>query len=99
MMCSDWIKSLSRRMPRQQINLEPYRDDIITLYRHGISSDSISRTLESCHNIHVKERSFADAPLAKAGLDGSLLDMDIMTAFEGTANRDNDRRRGFACAH
>ena len=43
-------------MPRQQINLEPYRDDIITLYHHGISSDSISRTLESCHNIRVKER-------------------------------------------
>ncbi|CAI7600365.1 unnamed protein product [Penicillium glandicola] len=43
-------------MPRQQINLEPYRDDIITLYHHGISSDCISRTLESCHNIQVKER-------------------------------------------
>lgn len=43
-------------MPRQQINLEPYRDDIIALYHHGISSDSISRTLESCHNIQVKER-------------------------------------------
>ena len=43
-------------MPRQQINLEPYRDEIIALYYHGISSDSISRTLESCHNIQVKER-------------------------------------------
>lgn len=43
-------------MPRQQINLEPYRNDIITLYHHGISSDAISRTLETCHNIQVKER-------------------------------------------
>ncbi|KAF7523703.1 hypothetical protein PCG10_006459 [Penicillium crustosum] len=43
-------------MPRQQINLEPYRDDIITLYHHGITSDAISRTLETCHNIQVKER-------------------------------------------
>ncbi|CAI7571809.1 unnamed protein product [Penicillium viridicatum] len=43
-------------MPRQQINLDPYRDDIITLYHHGISSDAISRTLETCHNIQVKER-------------------------------------------
>ncbi|KXG51475.1 uncharacterized protein PGRI_094870 [Penicillium griseofulvum] len=43
-------------MPRQQINLDPYRDVIITLFHHGISSDSISRTLESCYNIQVKER-------------------------------------------
>ncbi|KAJ5165689.1 uncharacterized protein N7500_007519 [Penicillium coprophilum] len=43
-------------MPRQQINLEPYRDEIIALFYHGISSDSISRSLEHCHNIHVKER-------------------------------------------
>lgn len=43
-------------MPRQQINLEPYRDEIITLFQHGISSDSISRTLESRYNIQVKER-------------------------------------------
>ncbi|KAJ5462543.1 hypothetical protein N7475_007487 [Penicillium sp. IBT 31633x] len=43
-------------MPRQQINLEPYRDEIITLYHHGVSSDSISRILESRHNIQVKER-------------------------------------------
>lgn len=43
-------------MPRQQINLEPYRDEIITLFQHGISSDSIGRTLESRYNIQVKER-------------------------------------------
>ncbi|KAJ5500858.1 hypothetical protein N7463_008108 [Penicillium fimorum] len=43
-------------MPRQQINLEPYRDEIIALFHHGISSDSISRALENCHNIQVKER-------------------------------------------
>jgi repressor of nif and glnA expression len=43
-------------MPRQQINLEPYRDEIIALFQHGISSDSISRTLESRYNIQVKER-------------------------------------------
>lgn len=43
-------------MPRQQINLEPYRDEIISLFEHGISSDSISRTLESRHHIQVKER-------------------------------------------
>lgn len=43
-------------MPRQQINLEPYREEIITLFQHGISSDSISRTLESRYNIQVKER-------------------------------------------
>ncbi|KAJ5795333.1 hypothetical protein N7457_001932 [Penicillium paradoxum] len=43
-------------MPRQQINLEPYREEIITLYHHGVSSDSIGRTLESRHNIQVKER-------------------------------------------
>lgn len=43
-------------MPRQQINLEPYRDEIVSLYQHGISSDSISRTIESRHNIQVKER-------------------------------------------
>lgn len=30
--------------------------------------------------------SLADAPLAKAGLDGSFLDLDIMTSFEGTAD-------------
>ncbi|KOS39521.1 hypothetical protein ACN38_g9644 [Penicillium nordicum] len=38
------------------ISLEPYRDDIITLYHHGISTDAISSTLETCHNIQVKER-------------------------------------------
>ncbi|KAJ5366027.1 hypothetical protein N7517_008913 [Penicillium concentricum] len=43
-------------MPRQQINLEPYREEIIALFHHGISSDSISRALENCHNIQVKER-------------------------------------------
>ncbi|KAJ5851517.1 uncharacterized protein N7529_010902 [Penicillium soppii] len=43
-------------MPRQQINLEPYRDEIISLYHHGVSSDSISRALHSRHNIQVKER-------------------------------------------
>jgi hypothetical protein len=47
---------LHPRMPRQQINLEPYRDEIVTLYHRGDSSDSISRTLESRHNIQVKER-------------------------------------------
>lgn len=31
--------------------------------------------------------SLADTPLAKAGLNGSLLDLDIMTAFEGAADR------------
>lgn len=30
--------------------------------------------------------SLADAPLAKAGLDGSFLDLDIMTSFESTAD-------------
>ncbi|KAJ5998260.1 hypothetical protein N7522_009920 [Penicillium canescens] len=43
-------------MPRQQINLEPYREEIISLFHHGVSSDAISRTLESRHNIQVKER-------------------------------------------
>lgn len=43
-------------MPRQQINLDPYRDEIISLFQHGISSDSISRTLESRYNIQVRER-------------------------------------------
>lgn len=43
-------------MPRQQINLEPHRDEIIALFQHGISSDSISRTLESRYSIQVKER-------------------------------------------
>ena len=31
--------------------------------------------------------SLADAPFAKAGLDGSFLDLDIVTTFEGTADR------------
>lgn len=48
--------SPTTNMPRQQINLEPYRDEIIALFQHGISSDSISRTLESRYNIQVKER-------------------------------------------
>jgi len=48
--------NLGNAMPRQQINLEPYRDEIITLFQHGISSDSIGRTLESRYNIQVKER-------------------------------------------
>lgn len=43
-------------MPRQQINLEPYRDEIVSLYQHGVSSDSISRTIEARHDITVKER-------------------------------------------
>ncbi|CAG7915575.1 unnamed protein product [Penicillium olsonii] len=43
-------------MPRQQINLEPYRDEIVSLYHDGVSSDSISRALETRHNIQVKER-------------------------------------------
>jgi septum formation topological specificity factor MinE len=43
-------------MPRQQINLEPFREEIISLFHHGVSSDAISRTLESRHNIQVKER-------------------------------------------
>ncbi|KAJ5146556.1 uncharacterized protein N7515_001120 [Penicillium bovifimosum] len=43
-------------MPRHQINLEPYRDEIVILYHGGNSSDSISRTLASRHNIQVKER-------------------------------------------
>lgn len=43
-------------MPRQQINLEPFRDEIVTLYQHGISSESISRTLESRYDIQVRER-------------------------------------------
>ncbi|KAJ5466578.1 hypothetical protein N7539_009534 [Penicillium diatomitis] len=43
-------------MPRQQINLEPYREEIITLFQRGISSDSISRILQSRFNIQVKER-------------------------------------------
>ncbi|KAJ5181359.1 hypothetical protein N7491_000911 [Penicillium cf. griseofulvum] len=43
-------------MPRQEINLEPYRDVIIALFHHGISSNTISRTLEGCYNIQVKER-------------------------------------------
>jgi hypothetical protein len=30
--------------------------------------------------------SLSDAPLAKAGLDGSLLDLDIITIFERAAN-------------
>ena len=30
--------------------------------------------------------SLADAPLAKAGLNGSFLDLDIMTSFEGAAD-------------
>ncbi|KAI2793457.1 hypothetical protein POX_a00036 [Penicillium oxalicum] len=34
-------------MPRQQINLEPYREEIITLFQRGISSDSIGRILQS----------------------------------------------------
>ena len=50
-----WIP-IDNTMPRQQINLEPYRDEIIALFQHGISSDSISRTLESRYNIQVKER-------------------------------------------
>lgn len=43
-------------MPRQQINLEPYREEIITLFQRGISSDSIGRILQSRYNIQVKER-------------------------------------------
>lgn len=50
------VLKLPHRMPRHQINLEPYREEIIDLFHHGVSSDSISRTLETRHNIQVKER-------------------------------------------
>ncbi|KAJ5831743.1 hypothetical protein N7474_000054 [Penicillium riverlandense] len=54
-------------MPRQQINLDPYRDEIVSLFQHGISSDSISRTLESRYNIQVRERTI-QSRLRKWGL-------------------------------
>ncbi|KAJ5775039.1 uncharacterized protein N7511_000050 [Penicillium nucicola] len=43
-------------MPRQQINLDPYKDEIISLFFHGVSSEAICHTLEGHHNIQVKER-------------------------------------------
>jgi hypothetical protein len=62
---------LLNRMPRQQINLEPYRDEIIALYHHGISS--MQSFIACCRLV-----SLADTPLAKSGLNGSLLDLDII---------------------